>query len=90
MLPREPLALGLEPDEMGAQGDHLVRLAVEHRTDLLEPEPQLAEQQDALQSHEGVVVYEVVVGQLVTFQAVGGWGTSATMVLVPEAWPYEE
>ena len=45
---------------------------------------------DRSSSHEGVVVYEVVVGQLVTFQAVGGLGTSATMVLVPEAWPYEE
>lgn len=56
----------------------------------LSPDAPTSPVSDRLSSHEGVVVYEVVVGQLVTFQAVGGWGTSAMMVLVPEAWPYEE
>ncbi len=49
-----------QPREVARQGVFLGCLAIEHLRDLREPEPELAQQQDALQPHEGVPVVVAV------------------------------
>ena len=51
-LSRQPVLLLTQPREVALEGVLLAGLALEHIGDLRQAEPELAQQQDALQAHE--------------------------------------
>ena len=78
-LPRQPLLLALQPAQVVPECGGLVGLPLQHGGDLGQPEPELAEQQDALQTHERTLV---VVAVSVAADAAGL--QQADVVVVPQ------